>query len=169
MLLSFIMLTVFGATMLVTVYKDATTMTIPNWVSLLVLGSFFVLLPFVWQGGANFGEHMASGLILFVLGFFLFAMGWLGGGDAKLMAAIAVWWTFPDLLVFVGYTTVAGGILGIFVLAGRKYVPAQIITLPWMHKMFREETHIPYGLALAVGALATLPQSDIFLYAASLG
>jgi len=96
----------------------------------------------------------------------MFAFGWLGGGDAKLMAAISIWWTWPDLFLFVVYTTVAGGILAAFILLGRQFIPARILTSPWVYRIVKDNTHMPYGLALAAGALATLPQSEIFKFAA---
>jgi len=169
MLLSFIIFAVFTLTMLAAALKDASTMTIPNWISLVLLGAFVVCFPFVWQGLPNFGEHMASGLLMFAIGFAMFAFGWLGGGDAKLMAATSFWWTFSDLFLYVAYTTVAGGAIAFFILAGRKFIPVRVMTAPWMHTMFKDNKKMPYGLALAVGALATLPQSDIFRHAAGLG
>jgi len=59
MLLSFIIVMVFAATMLVASYKDATTMKIPNWVSLVLLGVFFLITPFVWQSWEVFGTHLS--------------------------------------------------------------------------------------------------------------
>lgn len=167
MLICFFMLMVFAASMLTTVYKDATTMTIPNWTSLLVLAGFFIVVPFAWQGWALFGEHMASGLLMFAIGFAMFAFGWLGGGDAKLMAATSFWWTFSDLTMFIFYMTLAGGALGLFILFGRQFIPARVLTHPWMYKMIKDQTHMPYGLAIAFGAFMTLPQSAIFSFAAT--
>lgn len=168
MILPFLIMIVFATSMLTTVYKDATTMTIPNWASLLVLAGFFVVLPFVWQDWANFGEHMAAGGLMFAIGFAMFAFGWLGGGDAKLMAATSFWWTFPDLLIYVFYTTIAGGVLALFILVGREFIPAKVLTHPWMYRMIKDDKHMPYGLALAFGALVTLPQSQIFNLAAGM-
>ncbi len=166
MFLPFIMLMIIAIAMLTTIYKDATTMTIPNWTSLLVLFGFFLLVPFVWQGWAVFGEHLASGFIMFALGFVLFALGWLGGGDAKLMAATSFWWTFPDLIIYIFYTTIAGGVISLFILFGRQFVPAKVLTHPWLYRLIKDEKHMPYGLALAFGAFVTLPQSEMFRFAA---
>lgn len=168
MIMSFIIFAVFTLTMLTAAIKDASTMTIPNWVSLVLLVAFAVCMPFVWQGLPNFGQHIGSGLGMFALGFAMFAFGWLGGGDAKLMAATSFWWTFSDLVLYVVYTTFAGGVLALFIMVGRRYIPVRVMTAPWMHTMFRDQKKMPYGLALAFGALATLPQSDIFKYAAGL-
>ena len=66
-------------------------------------------------------------------------------------------------MLYVVYTTVLGGLIAIGLLIGRKYIPVRILTAPWAHKMFKDEKKMPYGLALAAGALITLPQSAIFL------
>jgi len=166
MLLPFFILSIFAATMLATIYKDATTMTIPNWISLLVIAGFFITMPFVWQGWSNFGEHLAVGGVMLMIGFVMFATNGLGGGDAKLMAAISLWWTWTDLTMFVIYTLLAGGALALFILVGRYFVPARIITSSWMHTIVKDNSKMPYGLALAAGALGTLPQSEIFKIAA---
>jgi len=163
MLLSFIIVMVFAATMLVASYKDATTMKIPNWVSLVLLGVFFLITPFVWQSWEVFGTHLLVGLTFFAAGFAMFAFGWLGGGDAKLMAATAIWWQWPDALIYIFYTTAIGGVLALFIMVGRNYVPVRIMTAPWVYHLLKEEKNMPYGLALAAGALITLPQSQLFL------
>lgn len=167
MILSFIILAIFAVGMITTVIKDATSMTIPNWVSLFMIVSFFAVLPFVWQGWENLFVHLGSGFLFFLLGLFMFAMNWLGGGDAKLMAAIALWWTWPDLFVFTMYTALAGGLVALFILCGRTMVPVRFVTSPWIYRLIKDEKKMPYGLALAAGALMTLPQSDIFMKAAT--
>lgn len=168
-MLGFIVFAVFILGMLTAAYRDALTMTIPNWVSVMILVGFFAFVPFVWQGWAIFGEHLAVGVSVFLFGFAIFAFGWLGGGDAKLMAATAFWWQWSDLLMYVTYTTVAGGVIAIFILWGRKFVPVRVLTAEWLHRLIKDEKRMPYGLALAFGAIATLPQSEIFNAAVTLG
>lgn len=162
MFLAFAMLMIFAGCMLVAAVKDAMTMTIPNWVSVAVVAAFFVMTPFVWQGWPVFGEHLMIGTGAFVFGFVLFALGWLGGGDAKLLAATSYWWVAPDLALYVFYTTLAGGAMAITILLARRLIPSYMLTSPKLHHIIKEQTHMPYGLALAFGALATLPQSEIF-------
>ena len=166
--LAFFIFIVFSIGMFTAAFKDAMTMTIPNWVSLLILGSFFLVVPFVWQGWAVFGEHLLVGFGVFLLGFILFAMGGLGGGDAKLMAATAFWWQTSDLILYTMYTTLSGGVIAFIILFGRKFLPARVLTAPWAYKLIKDEKNMPYGLALAFGALATLPQSEIFKIAAGM-
>jgi len=162
MTISIIFIAVFVMGMLVAAYTDALTMTIPNWISVMVLGAFLLITPFVWQSWAVFGEHLLVGLSVFLFGFALFAFGWLGGGDAKLMAATAFWWQWPDLLMYAVYTTIGGGLIAMFILVGRKFVPVQVLSADWLHRLVKDEKRMPYGLALAFGALITLPYSAIF-------
>lgn len=149
--------------MLMAAFKDATTMTIPNWISLALIAGFFVVLPFAWPGWSEFGTHILVGFTFFLAGFAMFAFGWLGGGDAKLMAATALWWQWPDATLYVLYTTIIGACLSIILLIGRKFIPVRILTSSWAYMMFKDEKKVPYGLALAAGALLTLPKSQIFL------
>lgn len=168
MFLAFVIVIVFAATMLMASFKDATTMTIPNWISLALIAAFFLIIPFVWPGWAGLGTHLLVGITFFIAGFAMFAFGWLGGGDAKLMAATALWWQWPDATIYVLYTTIFGAILAIALMMGRRFIPVRILTAPWAYKMFKDEKKMPYGLALAAGALCTLPQSQLFLRAIGL-
>jgi len=168
MFLAFCIVMIFAATMLMAAFKDATTMTIPNWISLAVIAGFFVVIPFVWPGWSEFGTHILVGATFFLAGFAMFAFGWLGGGDAKLMAATALWWQWPDAIMYILYTTIIGAVIALGLLAGRRFIPVRVLTASWAYKMFKDEKKMPYGLALAGGALLTLPQSQLFLRAIGL-
>jgi prepilin peptidase CpaA len=148
--------------MIMAAIKDAAIMKIPNWISLLTIALFFIMMPFAWTGFPAFGEHLLVGLVVFAAGFAMFALGWLGGGDAKLMAATSLWWVWSDLIMYIFYTGVIGGVLALLMLVGRKYAPVWLSTSSWGYGLFKEEKKMPYGLALAGGALLTLPQSAIF-------
>lgn len=163
MFLAFIIVIIFVSAMLSAAYKDATTMTIPNWISLFLICGFFIVIPFVWPGLSEFGSHLLVGLAFFLTGFVMFAFGWLGGGDAKLMAATGLWWQWPDAILYILYTTVIGALLALILIIGRRYIPVRVLTSQWAYKMFKDEKKMPYGLALAAGALLTLPQSQLFL------
>lgn len=165
MILAFIIVVIFASAMFMAAFKDATTMTIPNWISLFLIGGFFAVIPFMWPGWTDFGTHLLVGLTFFLAGFAMFAFGWLGGGDAKLMAATGLWWQWVDASSYILTTTLLGAALAIFLMLGRKFIPASILQSPWAYKMFKDEKKMPYGIALAAGALITLPQSQIFLRA----
>ena len=159
---------IFAGCMLAASWSDLTSMTIPNWISLVLVAGFFVLIPFTWPGWAEFGTHILVGLMFFAIGVGMFAMGWMGGGDAKLLAATSLWWVWADLPYYLFYTAIAGGVLALFLIIGRKYLPVRLLTTDWLHRMFKDEKRMPYGLALAFGALVTLPKSQMYLIAAGL-
>lgn len=167
-LISLFIIIIFAGCMLAASWSDLTSMTIPNWISLVLVAGFLLVTPFVWQGWAVFGTHILVGLVCFAAGLGMFALGWMGGGDAKLLAATSFWWVWADLAPYLFYTALAGGVLAFFLIFGRKYLPIRMLTLAWMHRLFKDEKRMPYGLALAFGALATLPRSDLYLTAVGL-
>jgi len=166
--LTLFIILIFAGCMLAASWIDMTSMTIPNWISLVLVAGFLILIPFAWQGWAVFGTHILIGLLCFALGVGMFALGWMGGGDAKLFAATSLWWVWSDLWIYLVYTAVAGGVLAIILVVGRKYFPVSILKTAWLHRLFKDEKKMPYGLALAFGALMTLPKSDIYQFVAAL-
>jgi len=145
--------------------NDSRTMLIPNWISVALLAGFMAITPLVWAGWEVFGWHLASGFGVFLIGFTMYALGFMGGGDAKLMSATAFWFVPHDLFSYAFTTAVAGGALALILLVGRKFIPVKLLTSQWLYKMFKDEKKMPYGIALAIGALLTLPESDIYLRA----
>ena len=159
----FIPLSIFGVCQVYAALNDARAMRIPNITSLFVLVAFALRVPAAWDGWGILSVHLAVGGLFFAAGFAMFAFGWLGGGDAKLMAATALFWTWPDAVTYIVYTTVLGGLLVLVLMVARNFVPVRIATHSLVAHMFREEKKVPYGIALAGGALLTLPTSDIVM------
>ncbi len=168
MLITLAIIIIFAGCMLAACWTDMTSMTIPNWISLVLLAGFFVVSPFVWQGWDVFGTHLLVGGIFFLAGIGMFALGWMGGGDAKLLAATSLWWVWSDIVIYLVFTTLAGGVLALGLMLGRKYFPASILKIDWLYRLFKDEKRMPYGLALAFGALMTLPRSDIYQFATAI-
>ncbi|WP_298916095.1 prepilin peptidase [uncultured Algimonas sp.] len=158
----FIVTLIFAVPLLVAAYTDFDAMTIPNKVSLAMFAGFFLTLPLHWQGLPQLGEHLAVFGLFFLAGFALFAFGWIGGGDAKLMAAISVWFGWGDAPSFIIYTTLFGAALGLFLLLSRNVTPVRLRTSAIGMKLFQGDGDMPYGLALAAGALCVWPGSRLF-------
>lgn len=152
---------VFAVPLLIAAYTDFSTMKIPNKVSLAMAAGFFLTLPLHWQGLPVLADHLIIGAIFLVAGFSMFAFGWLGGGDAKLMAAIGLWLGWPDMLPFILYTTLFGAALGVFLLLGAHFMPVRLRTSSVGMRLFQGGSDMPYGLALAAGALFIWPTSQI--------
>lgn len=153
---------VFTIPQMMAALNDANAMKIPNRIPLLVFAGFLLMVPFTWAGLPIFFEQISVGVALFAAGFAMFAFGWMGGGDAKLLAATAFWFTWPDVFNYMVYTALFGGLLTLFIMVGRKYLPVRALSTQWAITMFRDQTKIPYGLALAAGGIMTLPQSAMF-------
>ncbi len=167
-MITFILFAIFVFAMLSAAWSDATTMTIPNWISLFLIVGFLVISPFVMESWSMFGEHLLVGTTVFLFGFAMFAGGWLGGGDAKLMAATSFFWQWPDLLFYVVWTAIAGGLISALILCCRKYIPVTVLGTDWMYKLVKVQNDMPYGLALAFGGIFALLNSEIFRAAALL-
>src|SRR5436853_3820469 len=93
-----IRLLLFPALMAFAASSDLLTMTISNRVSLILVGSFLVLALASGMGAGDMLWHAGAGGIVLVLAFGCFACGWIGGGDAKLAAASALWLGFDYLV-----------------------------------------------------------------------
>ncbi len=142
--------------------SDLFTMTIPNRVALLLLTGFALLAPFAGLSLTDIGLHLAAGGIVLALGFAYFAAGWMGGGDAKLAAAAAVWLGFsPLLLHFLLLAVIYGGALTLLLLLFRSVpvLPAAVHGQNWLLRLHCPQTGVPYGIAIALAALQLYPQT----------
>lgn len=150
----------------VAAFSDLLTMTIPNRVSLILIGSFVVLLPFLHLQPSEIGMHFAGAGIVFCACFALFALNVMGGGDAKLLAASALWFGFnASLLTFLVYVSYIGGLVTILILLMRSHtqtISAIGLRLPGS---LVEAKKIPYGLAIGIGGFLAYPSSPLFLAA----
>jgi prepilin peptidase CpaA len=150
----------FPLAMTVAALSDLATMTISNKLSLALIAGFLALAPLTGMDWHAFGLHLASGGAVLAVSFFFFAMGWIGGGDAKFAAAAAMWIGWVHLLEFVGLAAVFGGILTFAILTLRRSVlPAFVIRQPWVQRLHDEKAGVPYGVALAAAGLAVYPET----------
>lgn len=142
---------------------DLFTLTIPNRVSIVMTLAFF---PVAWLAGIGWiavADHLAAGAAVLALGIGLFALGWFGGGDAKLLAAIALWLGTENLVAYFLYVAVAGGMLAIlFGVVRQVPLPRQLLGEQWALRLHRPGGGIPYGIALSAGALLVYPQTVWF-------
>jgi prepilin peptidase CpaA len=147
-------LLLFPALMAFAASSDLLTMTISNRVSLILAGSFFALA--IWSGMplGQIGMHVAAGLAVLVVTFTFFARGWIGGGDAKLAAATALWLGFDQLLNYLTIASLFGGVLTLLIMRFRLMpLPAMLAEQEWAKRLHRMDAGVPYGIALAIAAL----------------
>ncbi|TIT71210.1 MAG: peptidase, partial [Mesorhizobium sp.] len=90
---------VFPFCMLFAAISDILSMTIANRVSVLLVTVFALVAPLTGMDWATYGWHFAAGFLVLAVTFGLFALGGMGGGDAKLLAATSLWMGFNIHLV----------------------------------------------------------------------
>jgi prepilin peptidase CpaA len=152
----------FAALVIVAALRDVTTMTIPNWISLALLGAFVPAALIVQLPLATVGMCLAAFAACLAGGVAMFALRWIGGGDAKLFAACALWLGWGALTPFIAYTGIAGGVLTLTLLAGRRACEVYAVRGPgWIGRLMTQGGDVPYGVAIAAGALAAFPQSAL--------
>lgn len=153
-----IRLLVFPALMAFAASSDLLTMTISNRLSLALAAAFFIVAVTTGMPLAVVGMHLAAAAVVLVVSFGFFTQGWIGGGDAKLAAATALWFGFDHLLPYLLYASVFGGALTLLILQFRKLpLPALLARQVWIQRLHETEGGIPYGIALAASALAIYP------------
>jgi prepilin peptidase CpaA len=162
-------LAVFPAFMAYAAASDLITMKISNRVTIGLLAAFPVFALVCQMPWPMVGWHVAAGLLVLCITFAMFAAGWIGGGDAKLAAATAVW-LGPDLLfIYVLLASIAGGMLTIALISMRGYPLPRFAQWPWLVHLHAPRTGIPYGIALALAGLSVFPESPLWKAAAAVG
>jgi prepilin peptidase CpaA len=145
--------------------KDLTSYTIPNWISLALAGAFAVAAVATGLPLSTAGVHVAAGLIALLAGMVLFAIGWIGGGDAKLLAACCLWFGWPGGREFLLDTALAGGGFALFLIAARGQMVRAFLPLTgWAGRLTTPGEPAPYGVAIALGALIAFPSSEWLRY-----
>ena len=153
---------------------DLTSFTIPNLLPAVMGLLFFIFAAMAFASGngdpsamlGGFAWHVAAALVSLAAGMALFAVGYVGGGDAKLYAAASLWLGWDMLLEYTLLASLLGGALTLALLALRRMpLPAMLHGQPWVLRLVDRQAGVPYGIALAAAALMLLPKSDLFTLA----
>ena len=161
MILDIARLLLFPALMAFAAASDLFTMTISNRVSIALVAGFLALALLSGLGFYDVLSHIGAGFAVLTVAFGCFAMGWVGGGDAKVAAAAALWFGFGHLLGYLVYASLFGGALTLLLLQFRQWpLPYGLAGQAWLARLHAKESGIPYGIALAIGALMVYPETD---------
>jgi prepilin peptidase CpaA len=159
-LIDILRLLLFPALMAFAASSDLLTMTISNRLSLALAAGFFLLVLATGMSLAAVGWHLAAALLVLAVAFGFFSLGWIGGGDAKLAAATALWFGFDYLLAYLVYASLLGGVLTLLLLQFRRLpLPGLLARQPWIRRLHEKEAGVPYGIALAAAAMLIYPQT----------
>jgi prepilin peptidase CpaA len=154
---------IFPAVMAFAAATDLLTMRIPNWVSVTLAVAFLVAAPLAGLSLYDVLMHLAAGAIVLLAAIALYAVGGFGGGDGKLLAAAALWIGFEGLVTYLVFVSIAGGVLAVAILIYRRVPAVEALPIPdWALKLHKQGTGIPYGIAIAAGALLVYPHTGWF-------
>lgn len=146
--------------------KDLTSYIIPNWISVALAGGFCLLALTAGLPVSTLVGHGAAAAVALICGMGLFALGWIGGGDAKLLAACCLWFGWPDSRAFLLDTAMAGGAFAfiLLLLRGQLARPFTPVLSGWAGRLVTPGEPAPYGVAIALGALIAFPASQLIRF-----
>src|SRR5262245_35409323 len=153
--------------------SDLMTYRIPNIIPGVMILLFVAFLAMLALGGhamsfSDASPHLLAGVLGLLAGMGLFALGWIGGGDAKFFAAALLWLGFDSLIDYAIVASLIGGALTIGLITLRKIPqPAFLVRQAWFARLSDHKAGVPYGIALALGALIVLPYTHVFQIAAA--
>ncbi len=158
-----IFLSAFPASLLIAAMNDLYEYKIPNWVSVVLFFSYFAAGIGLAASPSQLLEGFLFGCAALVVGFGLFAGKFIGGGDAKLLAACAPWIGPSALVPFLFYTALAGGGFAVALMIFRKAPALPVYAqAPWLLRLHQRPKDIPYAVAIALGGLLSFSQTPFF-------
>ena len=162
-LLHLSILAFFPALMALAASMDLLTYTIPNCIcASLVLGYLALAAP-LGVPAADILLNISCACVILAIVFVMFNLGWVGGGDAKLAAATALWLGWNSILDYGVTAAIYGGILTLTILGARTApLPAALGRLAWVARLRNAKSGVPYGIALAAAGLVQFPGSRIW-------
>lgn len=161
MILDLTRLLLFPGLMAYAAISDILTMTISNRISMLLIAGFAFVAFFSGMSSSTALLHLGAGGLVLIVAFTCFSLGWIGGGDAKLAACAGLWFGFDHLLQYLVYASLFGGALTLILLQARQWpLPSALSRQEWLLRLHHKDSGIPYGVALALGALLVYPETN---------
>ena len=158
---------VFPFCMVFAAISDMVSMTIANRVSVVLVATFAVVAPLTGMDWTTYGWHFAAGFLVLTVTFAMFAIGGMGGGDAKLLSATALWMGMSmELIQYIFYGALIGGVLTLLIVF---YRGSPLSMLTGHHLFLRhfadKKVGVPYGVALGAAGLLVVPSTPLASWA----
>lgn len=136
------LLVILALMLLIAAVTDLKARIIANRLNLAIA----LLAPaYWWATGLDVWPDMAIqlglGLVVFAVFAGIFAMGWMGGGDVKLLGALGLWLPLVPLVQMLFAMSVIGGVLTLVVVAVHRF------------RKLKTSPEVPYGVAIACAGL----------------
>lgn len=149
-------------------WSDIRRMTIPNYIVVMVLVTFLTGYMAAWWGGAgifsSFKAHLLAGGIGLIVTFIMFCLKIIGGGDSKLAAAFAVWMGSGGLSAYLFFMALSGALFAALTLVLKKRKPVKKpFPGSWIARAQAGENVVPYGVPIALGAVAGFIESGLMM------
>ena len=158
---------VFPFCMAFAAISDMLSMTIANRVAIVLVATFAVVAPLTGMDWTTYAWHFAAFFTVLLVTFSLFALGGMGGGDAKLLAATALYMGMSIQLVqYLVISAFIGGVLTIAILSFRASALSVYTGRNLFLRNFTDaQKGVPYGIALGAGGLLAYPASPLMVWA----
>ena len=167
MITDLLILTIFPGAMAYAAATDLFTMTLPNWLALVLVACFFVVATLAGLGWYAVTLHVALAFAALAVTFTFFSFGWIGGGDAKLFAATCLWLGPTAIFTYSVYVALIGCGLTLLLLLWRGLpLPMMLSSQSWLVRLHSPREGVPYGIALAAAGLLVYPATP---FVAALG
>jgi prepilin peptidase CpaA len=136
--------------------EDVWRLRISN-ITVIAVIALFACAAVTGEVTGSWQSHIGAGAIALGVGVVLFAVGAFGGGDAKLLAAAALWVDVAHLPRMLLAVAISGFLLLAFAVVGRRVLSAAVASGDPKHLLNRH-SRLPYGVAIAAGTLLTMAQ-----------
>ncbi len=142
--------------MAIVVYLDTSRFVIPNWLNLIIL-VLFPIAGFMHPEAVQWLGSLYSFLLYFAIGYAVFVLRLMGGGDIKLLAVCALWCSWGEAsTMLILYTSLYGGLLTAFLLIMRPICSTFLSAEKTNFRVLRKREPVPYGIAIAAAFLTLL-------------
>jgi prepilin peptidase CpaA len=157
---------VFPGLMALSAAMDLMTLTIPNAIPLALGLGYLILAAGLGLSPATVALGLSCGMAMLAVTFVMLCRKWIGGGDAKLASAMALWLGWGVILDYAVLASICGGILTLGILVARAQpLPDALARQSWIVRLRRPGAGVPYGIALAAAAVIQFPHSPVWLAA----
>lgn len=143
--------------------SDLRSYTLPNFISIILVAAVAVIFAIIQPPLEMIGWHIGVAAIVFVIGFIMFMTGILGGGDVKVIAALALWFGPGNFIAFFSLMAILGGLLAVALILFRRIsLSDKYLKNKMINGLHDKNEGIPYGVAIAIAALYEFPKTAIY-------